>query len=78
MDLQRGPAKGLGAYLHFKAMMEKRTPQAKWKEISESLDNQFRFGYLDSDLVHCVSELVPPGDLNAISAFRLLGSKYDE
>ncbi|CAE7229057.1 cofG [Symbiodinium sp. CCMP2592] len=59
-----------GAYLHFRALMEKRIPGGKWKEVQTSLDSQFQYGFLDVDLSHVLCNEVPPGSLESISACR--------
>ncbi|CAE7372563.1 cofG, partial [Symbiodinium sp. CCMP2592] len=59
-----------GAYLHFRALMEKRIPGGKWKEVQTSLDSQFQHGFLDVDLSHVLCNEVPPGSLESISACR--------
>jgi len=59
-----------GVFLHFLKEFEKVCPAGQFQAASESLLSQFKSGYLDCDLQHCLESQVPPADMAAISGFR--------
>ena len=59
-----------GLYIHYMGLLQKRIPQGKWAEVERSLDSQFTFGFLDTDLQHSLTSEVPPGNMETVSAFR--------
>lgn len=60
-----------GAFLHFLDEFSKVCPAGEFKGISKNLHTQFQSGYMDPDLAHCLETQVPPGDMSAITSFRL-------
>lgn len=60
-----------GAYLHLKAELQSRCPEKEWKAVVDEIDEAFFQQYLDVDLQMVLQQYIPPGDVNAIGAFRL-------
>ena len=54
-----------GAFLYFRTKLQAR-------EVEHALDAQFRFGFMDADLLRAISDHVPPGTMDSIAAFRPL------
>jgi hypothetical protein len=45
-------------------------PAADYPEMEKDLKQQFRYGYLDPDILHSLETMVPPGDIQMVGAFR--------
>eukprot|EP00438_Fugacium_kawagutii_P023793 Skav228140 [mRNA] locus=scaffold2683:22736:26272:- [translate_table: standard] len=59
-----------GGFQHFLTSLERIAPGSEFKGMQEELKQQFKYGYLDPDILHCLNTQVPPGDLKSVSAFR--------
>lgn len=66
-----------GAFLHCLAVMEKMAPAGSFHEAKGNLMNQFTQGFMDADLLHMLSETVPPSDIKCVSSFRPANFKTD-
>ena len=58
------------AFLHFLSVLQRGFPAKEFSEAEASLQQQFRQGFLDPDLLHAVNGQVPPGDVRSVGAFR--------
>ena len=66
-----------GAFLHCLAVLEKMAPASSFPEAKGSLMNQFMQGFMDADLLHMLTETVPPSDIKSVSSFRPANIKID-
>lgn len=60
-----------GSYLHFKDILQAKCPESEWSSLEKEIDDCFFQQLLDTDLHSAITTAVPPGDLLAISSFRL-------
>lgn len=60
-----------GSYLHFKALLQAKCPETEWPSLETEIDDCFFQSLLDTDLHAAITAAVPPGDVLAISTFRL-------
>lgn len=59
-----------GGFLHYLNVLQKIAPSGEFAAMESDLRNQFRFGYLDPDILHSLEATVPPGDAQMVGAFR--------
>lgn len=59
-----------GGFLHFLDALEKLAPGSEFQTMQHELHQQFKYGYLDPDILHCLANQVPPGDVKSVGAFR--------
>ncbi|CAK9114864.1 Uncharacterized protein SCF082_LOCUS53189 [Durusdinium trenchii] len=58
------------AYIHFKSVLQSKCPEGHWSTLCAEMDEAFFNQFLDADLQAALSSSVPPGDIQAIGAFR--------
>ena len=61
-----------GCFIHFLSILEKMMPAQLFPESKQALESQFMQAFMDGDLLHVISDQVPPGDVESVQAFRFL------
>lgn len=65
-----GKHQACGGFLHYLRLLQQMAPAADYPEMEKDLKQQFRYGYLDPDILHSLETMVPPGDIQMVGAFR--------
>ena len=65
-----GKHQACGGFLHYLRQLEKMAPGGDFAEMEKDLRQQFQYGYLDPDILHSLETMVPPGNIQMVSAFR--------
>ena len=64
-------------FLHLLSRLQRMCPPSDFKAAADNLRQQFCQGFMDPDLLHAAEQQVPPGDLEAIAAFRPFVSQIE-